>query len=188
MRLLCRVALLVTLITAGVVVPAVGPAGATEPPQAPPVAVIRTTLQVVGFDARLAEEAGYSVRTDAHGRQYLVGRDQTAVAESYGRVYGDCGWSEVYISKRGMGYSINTGFGVNRPAVRYQWAVDVYGPQGWRKTWGGGLLFRREWHGTANHGVSRRGRYTALVTSPSYAVLNNGAICQSLHPSSYTIV
>ncbi len=141
---------------------------ATQPVPTPPTApsVINVTeMTVTGFDAATARKYGHS----AVQPQNVVG--------------GNCGSSYLFLDPRPRVFFIRTGFSLTTPAVSYSWAVDGFGPTGFRATWDGGLFFRTTWDGTASRGNLAPGFYNAIVSSPSYALLANGLICSSAHPT-----
>lgn len=154
----------------------------------PSAVVITSPMKVVGFDKAVAAAHGFAVRENRDGQQFEVSRNGQAVPG--GTVGGDCGTSSVDILAQysRLGYMISTGFHVAGRAVGYSWTVDVYGPQGHQFSWGGGLFFRTSWSGSDVETVSRAGTYEAIVTSPAYALLDDGVICESLHPTSRTTV
>lgn len=122
-------------------------------------------MTVIGFDVATARKYGHSEAQP----QNVVG--------------GSCGSSYLFLDPRPRGFFIRTGFSVIAPAIGYSWAVDGYGPTGFRATWGGGLLFRTTWDGTASRGNLSPGFYNAIVSSPAYAQLADGRICSSAHPT-----
>ncbi len=83
-------------------------------------------------------------------------------------------------------YRVDTGFSVVSPAVSYSWSVLVTGDGGYygkNHTWGGGLLLRTTWTGSAGGtiGSSQAGWFSAYTCGAK--VLANGLTCQSLHPT-----
>jgi len=95
---------------------------------------------------------------------------------------GPCGSSYLLLDPIPRGFRIRTGFSVVEPVASYSWAVDGYGPKGFRTTFTGGAsgahvdLVR-------NVGELRPGEYRVMVTTPSHVVLSNGNICQSMNPA-----
>ena len=120
---------------------------------------VAVPMYVTGFDADVAKAHGYS-----------TARPMNVVA-------GDCGSSLLTLQARPRGLHIITGFAVIHGVVAYQWAVDVHGPSGFRKTWGGSNGLDATWQGTADQGNLNPGTYSGIVTSPAYAVLEDGSIC-----------
>jgi hypothetical protein len=164
------------------------PSDSTSPSPRAHTEVHRAGMTVTGFDMHVARQHGYRLQIMPDGTKKLVNATTGQAAPS-GTVGGGCGTSSVYIQSYATkkGFSISTGFHVVQTAIGFGWHVDTYGPEGFRDHWGH-PIFSHSWHGAASHDVSRGGKYEALVTSPAYAILIDGAICSSNHPSDVTFV
>ena len=155
-----------------------------------PTEVTVVGMTVTGFDATVAAQNGYEIRTDSAGRQYSAPQGSSTLAPApgdlsvapYNVVTGNCGSSYVYLYDIGdKKYRVSTGFGVVAPAVGYTWSANVVGPRyNTTHRWTGGLFFRRTWQGAAVSLVNVAGVHTARASG--WAVLSNGAICRSLGP------
>lgn len=79
---------------------------------------------------------------------------------------------------------MDTGFGVNGSAVRYNWAVRVTAP-GYDRTWdyGGGLWFRSTWTNTDGYDNIPNGSYDVRAYVSGNATLSNGLVCASGNPT-----
>lgn len=180
------------------------PTGAT----ATPVVATTVPLSITGFDAATAAKYGYELRLNDAGQHVVVKAGEATstgtvvpgavlngtaslselgggTVSPQGIVYGDCGTSSVFLLDSGsLKYHVDTGFSVTTPAISYSWSVLVTGP-GYAKThtWGGGLLFRSTWTGSADATIasSQAGWFYAYASGS--AALANGLICQSLHPT-----
>jgi hypothetical protein len=150
--------------------------------------VISSPMKIVGFEQAVAAAHGLpSERTGRGGNSRSAAPARPCrTALSAGTVAARTCTSWPRTSR--LGYNISTGFHVAGSAIQYSWTVDVYGPQGHQFSWGGGLLFRSSWAGSGSQNVSRAGTYEAIVTSPAYAILDDGAICESLHPTASVTV
>jgi hypothetical protein len=167
---------------------------------APSATEMTTTvpMHIVGFVPSVAAAHGYRVITLSNGTQAAVpaigairsGADPSQV-EPENTVSADCGSSWITLSGAHLQYIVTTGFTVNRAAVDYTWHVNVVGPGSYSNTipFGGGLWWRHSWSsGNRAVPVDDSGWYDAAVVQPSYAILDNGGMCQSLDPSSRAFV
>lgn len=173
-----------------------------------PTVVTTVPLSITGFDASIAASNGYELRLNDAGQHVVVKAGEatstgTVVPEAVlngtaklsplaagavspmGTVTGNCGSSSVFLTNPSiLKYHVDTGFYVVTPAISYSWAVQVTGP-GYLKnhTWGGGLLFRSTWTGTADANISQNQAGAFYAYASGSATLANGIICQSLHPT-----
>jgi hypothetical protein len=104
-------------------------------------------------------------------------------------VFGDCGTSFVFLLGGKLQYTFHTGFTVNKPAVFYEWNVNVVGPRAYEREfpYGGPLLLRAQWEQTAALvPVDDSGFYDAEATGTAY--FTDGSHCVSAGPSDRTTV
>jgi hypothetical protein len=146
----------------------VAPAASAQEPTPQPV-ISETQFVVTGFNPAIAAKYGYPTQNLNDIR------------------YGNCGSSYLYLDPLPRGLAMRTGFSVNGLAISYSWAVDVYGPSGYRVNWGGGLAFRASWAGTNNRTGLRPGAYSGLVTTGT-ALLADGRICTATGPAASRVV
>jgi hypothetical protein len=107
------------------------------------------------------------------------------------QVVGNCGTSYIYLSERSDGWPVHmdTGFGVNQPAVEYGWHASIHGASGTGYDYdyhaSGGLNYRYNWHGQHTSAKDYpRATYAAAVYSDgsSWALLDTGSVCYSGGP------
>ena len=167
---------------------------------AAPVAVERTyfTMHVVGFDAQIAAMNGYRIKHYPDGREYSIKVDAKSGTETLNggalpanEVAGNCGTSWIeFDAIGGLAAQLGTGFDVPLPASGYTWKVNVTDQIGsgiainesrflnpHRKSWAKVVTTRSGSRGSA---------FSQVVTPTSVATLENGAICRSGGPTSYT--
>ncbi|MFM9445168.1 hypothetical protein [Streptomyces acidiscabies] len=100
---------------------------------------------------------------------------------------GPCGSSYVTIGYQNTAarpYLMTTGFTVTpAPAISYDWWVQIDGPNGYAYDYeaSGHLLSRWKWAGS-HVGIGSFGRWSAMVDTLSWAVLNTGVVCNSAGP------
>jgi hypothetical protein len=176
------------------------PAGTSlAQPQADSVMVTQP-MHIVRFDAAVAKAHGYDVRTDAQGQQYAVptGTKSGAFVEAvpYNRVTGNCGASWMYYNAIGHRATkprymanFNSGYQVSRPTIAGHWLMYFQDRAGI------GLITKLgATHGTAYWNDaettyhSLTGASQAWVSTDSWVMLNNGAICTSGGPSASTVL
>lgn len=151
-----------------------------------------TSLTVAGFDRKVAAANGYDVRTRPDGREYAIKRGATTggVALPANEVEGNCGSSWVEFDATGnLRAQLGTGFDVYLPAVTYQWRVTITDQVGvGNVNWASRLNpHRKSWAAVTTTRSGARGSAFAVVATPySLAVLENGALCRSGGPTSYT--
>jgi hypothetical protein len=151
---------------------------------------VTVPMTITGFNAAVAKAHGYVIRTDAQGREYSVKAGAPNVVSPDNTVYGNCGSS--YITEVGIGLhqvDISTGFTVYTPAVAYWWEYSMHDGGGTSShTRAGGLARRSSWADKERWGALTPGPASAWVNSGSDALLENGDVCTSAGPSSYTTI
>lgn len=173
-----------------------------SPAQADTTETTTTDLTIVDFDPSVATANGYETRVISAGQTVTVkigqptstgmvppaaalGSAAGRVITPYGTVSGRCGTSSVFLSNSSsLKYRVDTGWYVVSPAISYSWSVAVTAPKYSKThTWGGGLLLRQTWAGsaTATISTSQRGDFYAYTSGT--VVLANGAKCSSAHPT-----
>lgn len=179
MKKLSRIRLgVLTLGILGVTVAGAIASPASAPPiEVPPQAIV-VPMRVVGIDSVVAAEYQRKV---AASRGFQLASSTTPVPADIRTA--DCGSSYLFLDAIPRGFTIRTGFSLVQPAVSYSWAVDLYGPSGFRETWGEPRYGSPTWDGLRNRTGLRPGEYRGLVTAPAHAVLQDGRICQSLGPA-----
>jgi hypothetical protein len=167
----------------------------TSPPDTPgqpPDTQLAIPMHVEGFDAKVAAENGYEIRTLPDGKQYSVPQNTQQglavpddAASTNNAVKGNCGESYLYFyAKGGLKGEVTTGFKVNRPAISYSWRVEVTDRAGvGTLNWDGGLAFRETWEGKRTTKGASGSAVAVVNPADSYALLSNGAICVSGGPS-----
>lgn len=167
-----------------------------------PTTVVTVPMTFVGFDRAVARSNGYEIRTGADGLEYAVRRGAapdapplatglSAVGEAVtlGTVFGNCGSSSVFIDPTTRGrYRVDTAWSVNIRAVWYNWRVDVTGPAPANgvHTWGGPLLGRSSWTGSARGAVNRSGTYRAVASGSATDAF--GRTCTSGRPTDSSFI
>ena len=158
---------------------------------------INTPMYVVGFDRRVATENGYEIRRHATGAEYsakvgtVAGESTAAGALPANEIAGNCGTSWVeFDAIGGLKAQLGTGWDVPLPAKSHQWRVSVTDQIGSGRAVNvaqGLTPHRKSWNRVTTTQSGARGSAYALVETPySLAVLENGAVCRSGGPTSYT--
>jgi hypothetical protein len=150
--------------------------------------VTRTVMRIIGFDARVAAEHGYEVRSAPGGKQYLT---KNGSSTPDGVVSGPCGVSYVYeygIGNRAV--ELYSGFSVIAPEVGGHWQI--------RLSDRGGTSFKNYNVAASANGIGQftqvvgglsKGPAQATVVGPaSFAILDNGEVCYSGGPSATTTI
>jgi hypothetical protein len=151
---------------------------------------VTVPMTITGFNAAVAKAHGYTIRTNAQGRQYSV-KSGTADAVGPNNVIdGNCGSSYIYEYAVGNhAVDIQTGFNVNTPAVAYWWKYWMRDGGGTSShTHGGGLALRPGWSDDERWGALTPGFATSWVDTGSDAILDNGGVCTSGGPSASTTI
>ncbi|GAB2711030.1 hypothetical protein BKA24_002846 [Microbacterium marinum] len=158
-------------------------------------------LDIVAYDAEVAEAHGYRIETDENGEQYSVPVTPEAIAEqerdeaaaesmvqARGTVYGNCGTSSLTgFKSRNDTVTFSTSFAISGSVAEYDWRVNVYGfiSNNYWSTSGFGPLAggTKSWTG-AIPGVVGPGTARVPANSAQAAVIKtNGAVCWSGGPS-----
>jgi hypothetical protein len=114
----------------------------------------------------------------------------TAVRFVANPVYGNCGYSYIYMNHKSNGQPVHmdTGFEVNHAAVEYSWSAHEAGFSGSGYDYSyhasGNLNFRNGWHGQHASGNNYpHGVYAGSVNAgSSWALLDTGGVCFSGGP------
>lgn len=166
------------------------PAAADPPADAIESSMAVQQMVVVGFDAAVAEAAGYVVVT-VDGVQGLVpasavGDGATPIPEPDNQIGGNCGYSYAYLTDIGPNnYRVRTGFHTNIESIAYTWFADVTSndPQYSRLFQKSGtLLLRKDWDWRPTGTVPDDGYFKVQVSTASWAELWTGAYCNSAGP------
>lgn len=160
----------------------------------PQVSTATEPLSIVGFDKTVAQQHGYVIVTLPDGKQASIpealsklplARIEQAVGP-YNRIYGNCGYSYIYLYRNGgsFNYRVSTGFHVNTAAVAYHWQYRIQGPLSiYNKTFthAGGLFFRHDWSAVDYRSTQgHHGRFKAqVIRAGSDVILDNGSVCVS---------
>lgn len=163
--------------------------------------VVTAPMNIVGYDAEVAEAHGYRIETDANGVQYSVpvtpeaiaeaARDEAAASElmqARGTVQGNCGQSSL-TGRKGPNDTVHfsTSFVVVGSVAEYDWAIDAQGfvtSNSWATAGVGPLPGgSKAWTG-AIPGVIGFGNAQVPANSARAAVIkSNGGVCWSGGPS-----
>lgn len=165
--------------------------GLGEAPEGDAPEVVTEPMGVTGFDARVAAEHGYEIRTTAEGRLYSVpiGTRPDFVPNYEDTIPGpdglsaqdvrtsNCGTSKIWVDD----YAFETGYTTKEFGVVYaKWGVTVSSPgafqdfnldHGPTTTW---------WNYTGLVSSAHKGAGGATINPLSHVMLSNGSICQSL--------
>lgn len=153
-------------------------------------------LAIEGFNTAVANADGYRVVVLSNGEEASVpvsspivnGSPGSTVVQPDSTIYRDCGYSWMYMdSWSPLQYVPLTGFVVNTPAIDYSWNLVISGPYNYENHlgYGGALAFDTSWsNGAPEIPVDDAGYYNGeVVSSTSYAILDNGGVCFSGGPS-----
>jgi hypothetical protein len=152
--------------------------------------LVKTGMQIVGFDAAVAAAHGYRIRVDAHGVRYTARRGSTASPDADPRVWGSCGDSYIYYkavgSRRASPHyeaTYDTGYDVIDLVWDGYWQASFVDADGV-----GTLSWKYAANGTPSWSTSGYTFHTptgyswAEVDPSSWVELDNGAVCTSLGP------
>lgn len=159
-------------------------------------------MNIVGFDADTAAANGYKIITLDDGGQQSVPIDPNDKTKEPSKVvypnstevvqdtvYGDCGYSYIEADQTGPHTIwINSGFGLNGPAVAYQWTIELTDENGTSYQGDAGGLpgqarWNRFWDGLNQYGWSSQD-----VLTSSWAQKADGSICTSGGPGIFWYV
>jgi hypothetical protein len=165
------------------------PATASSP--AKPANAVKVAMHIVGFDASVAAANGYTIKTDANGKQRSIKNDastnavESNVVTPDNQIDGNCGSSWIYYNAIGnSSASISTGFALFFPATSYWWFVRINDAGGQNNhVWAGGLANLFGWSVYQQVGGLSHGLSVATVSVQSSAVLANGGVCKSGGPT-----
>jgi hypothetical protein len=151
---------------------------------------VTAPMTITGFNAAVAKAHGYSIRTDAQGRQYSVKAGAADAVSPNNVIDGNCGSSYIYEYAVGNhAVDIQTGFNITTPAVAYWWKYWMRDGGGTSShTHGGGLALRTSWSDDERWGALTPGFATSWVDTGSDAILDNGGVCTSGGPSASTTI
>jgi len=162
----------------------------------PPIGAVTSPMTIDGFDDAVANADGYRIVTLSNGDEASVpvaspivnGSPASAIVQPDSIIYDDCGYSWMYMdSWSPLQYVPLTGFVVNTPAIDYSWNLVISGPYNYENHlgYGGALAFDTSWsNGAPEIPVDDAGYYSGeVVSSTSYAILDNGGVCFSGGPS-----
>lgn len=158
----------------------------------PKSASVTTPMHIVGYDRAVAEAHGYTIKTDAQGREYSVkSGSNVAVVTPNTTISGNCGSSTVtfvnignHQAKLGTSFALS---GIDGYAVDFHWHVDFIDNYGASyKEWGGGLDLRRTWAGSFTFTSRGAGIAWAELSTGSFAILEDGGVCYSGGPVAET--
>ena len=191
-------ALGVSVLTLSLIAVAGASPATAGPAAAPTVERAYFTMRVIGFDAQVAAMNGYQIKRHPDGREYSVKMGDKAGMPALdggllpaNEVAGNCGTSWIeFDAIGGLAAQLGTGFDVPLPASGYTWKVNVTDQIGTgvainesrflnphRKSWAKVVTTRSGARGSA---------FSQVVTPTSVATLENGAVCRSGGPTSYT--
>ncbi len=158
-------------------------------------------LNIVSYDAEVAEAHGYRIELDENGEQHSVPVTPEAIAEqerddaaaestvqARGTAYGNCGSSSLTgFKSRNDTVTFSTSVAVSGSVAEYDWRVNAYGfiSNNYWSTSGVGPFAggTKSWHG-AIPGVVGPGTAKVPANSAQAAVIKtNGAVCWSGGPS-----
>jgi hypothetical protein len=162
----------------------------------PPPGAVTAPMTIEGFNAAVASAHGYRIVVLANGEEASVpassaivnGSPASAVAQPDTIIYGDCGYSWMYMdSWSPLQYVPLTGFVVYDPGWDFSWEVSVVGPYNYERnlSYGGLLSGSESWsNGAPEIPVDDAGYYDgAVVPGSSFVILENGGLCVSGGPS-----
>ncbi len=149
---------------------------------------VTVPMTITGFNAAVAKAHGYTIRTDAQGRQYSVKSGAGDAIGPNNVIDGNCGSSYIYEYAVGNhAVDIQTGFNITTPAVAYYWKYWMRDGGGTSShSHGGGLALRTSWSDDERWGALTPGYATSWVDTGSDALLDNGGVCTSGGPSAST--
>jgi len=158
--------------------------------------LLEAGMYIVGFNATVAREHGYEIRTTAQGIEYsvkigsLAWRNQ-AVPASDPVIYGNCGDSFMFY--RAIGHrstnpkyiaSTDTGYNVNLPTVEGTWQATYYDNHG-----AGTVTQYNATNGTQNWSTEYNTLHSVkgyswgeVDPNASWVLLDNGGLCYSGGP------
>jgi hypothetical protein len=171
-------------------------AASAHPAPAVPAQSVKTItvtrpMRVVGIDAAVAKAHGYTVRTDAQGKQYVAKLGSAAVTPQ-NTVAGPCGNSWVtYTAIGGKAASLGTGYVLNPDyglPVSGFWEVAVVDDAGTGYVENSNPVtgsFYWDDNYTTYHSVTGYS-YAEVVSDNSYVITDEGWLCYSAAPSANT--
>lgn len=156
---------------------------------------LEVSMQVGGFDSKVAEANGYEIRTSESGTQYSVKKgtlrgssdDMTAQSE----VAGNCGVSFLYINGRGgNAIDMKTGFAVRDAVSDFTWTVTLNDQGGQTKH---DFLGHYDADGYVEKnrivgGLTRGSANAYVIALANFAILVDGTVCFSGGPADVTTI
>lgn len=181
-----------------------GPALASAPgTSAPRHSLVKQGMYVTGFDAAVAKAHGYKLVTYANGDEQAVPIDPRSglpkgtllvKASAKGgihpdngasnRVTGNCGDSWIAADEVGPNkINLTSGFDVIMPVTKYKWIIQLEDINGKSEQGASGTLpsgfssWEDDWPNLTQYVFS-----VDQVLTGSYAILDNGEVCNSVGP------
>lgn len=143
---------------------------------------ITQTMQITGFDEKVAADNGYEIIKDANG-QAVGTKKKGDITTNATIIWGNCGESHLYYRATGGGWTTaTTGFSLYSTPIYMGWRVSAVDNAGvasgsWNMPW-----FWSTWQDTYTSWHSVNG-YSYAYVSEGWVMLKDGSICSTGSPS-----